>query len=82
MADILRPTKTAISQQISSARSSRLLCSNLPAATHRPKDSSGPGRPVPWSNPGKKTQTTHYLQTFAGRKAPAAAIKKTKSLRI
>jgi hypothetical protein len=41
-ADMLRTTtKTAISRQISSDRSSRLLHPNLLVATHRPKDSSG-----------------------------------------
>ena len=41
-ADIMRTTKTAISRQISSARSSRLLCPNLLIEAHRMKDSTGP----------------------------------------
>ena len=41
MADILRPIKTAISPQISTARSYRVLCSNLLVETHRSKDSIG-----------------------------------------
>ena len=41
-ADTLRTTKTPISQQVSSARSVRLLHPNLLVATHRPKDSAGP----------------------------------------
>ena len=35
-------TKTAISRQVYSARSSRLLRSNLLVGTHRPKESTGP----------------------------------------
>ena len=34
--------KTDIAQQVCSARSSRLLCSNLPVGTHRLKASLGP----------------------------------------
>ena len=41
IADMLRTTKTSISRQIASARSSRLLCATLAFGTHRPKDSPG-----------------------------------------
>ena len=46
-ADLLRTTtKTAISRQMYSARSSRLLHPNLLVATRRPKDSPGPLYPA------------------------------------
>ena len=41
MADILRPTKTAISRQTSSARSSRLLCPNLLVRPITPRTAQG-----------------------------------------
>ena len=34
---------------------------------------------APDGKPGKKTQTLQYFKIFAGRKAPAAAIKKNKT---
>ena len=40
--DLLGTTKTAISQQIYSASSSRLLCSKLPMRAHRMNDSTAP----------------------------------------
>ena len=42
MANILCTTKTAISRQIESARTSRLLHSHLLVATRRPRNSPGP----------------------------------------
>ena len=35
---------------------------------------------APHRNPGKSVQTARYLKIFAGRKAPAAAIKKNKNM--
>ena len=40
--DRLWTTKTIISRQIDSARSSQLLCSKLPMRAHRMNDSTGP----------------------------------------
>ena len=35
---------------------------------------------APDRNPGKKAQTAQYLKIFAGRKAPAAPIKKNQNV--